>query len=151
LEFTENDVEMAHQDTSDWIDEDELDATLTAAPPGEEGFFISHAGGEASLQQLFVDSLAERYVDTEIPHNAECSDHSYRKRHDFRKRQDRVERRMYQWQSQLPDLVDAYLQYQAHGPGMCHGEVDMPGQWHLKVIDFASTFLIQSFLIRTCH
>ena len=56
---------------------------------------------------------------------------------------------MHQWQSQLPDLVDAYLQYQAHGPGIC--EADVPGQWHLQVIDFASTFLIQSFLIQTCH
>ena len=36
---------------------------------------------------------------------------------------------MYQWQLQLPELVDAYLQYQAHGPVIC--EVDMAGQWHL--------------------
>ena len=57
---------MADHDASNWIDEDDLDMTLAAAPPGEEGFFISHAGGEASLQQLFVESLAEQYVDTEI-------------------------------------------------------------------------------------
>ena len=146
LEFGENDVDM---DASNWIDEDELDTTLTAAPPGEEGFFISHAGGEVSLQQLFVESLAEPYVDTEIHHNAESPNHSYRKRHDFRTRQDRVERQMNQWQLQLPHLVDAYLQYQAHGPQIC--EAEMPGQWPLQVIDFASTFLTQSFLIRTCH
>ena len=58
---------MANHDASNWIDkDDDLDTTLAAAPPGEEGFFISHAGGEASLQQLFVESLAEQYVDTEI-------------------------------------------------------------------------------------
>jgi hypothetical protein len=140
LEFAENDVEMGDQDDSNWIDEDELAPTLAAAPPGEEGFFISHAGGEASLQQLFVESLGEQYVDKEIQQNAESPDHSYRKRHDFRTRRDRVERQMYQWQSQLPDLVDAYLQYQAHGPGIC--EADMPGQWHIQVIDFASTSII---------
>jgi hypothetical protein len=66
LEFAENDINMTDQDDSNWIDVDELDSTLAAAPPGEEGFFISHAGGEASLQQLFVESLAEQYVDTEI-------------------------------------------------------------------------------------
>ena len=57
---------MADHDVSNWIDKDDLDTTLAAAPPGEEGFFISHAGGEASLQQLFVESLAEQYIDTEI-------------------------------------------------------------------------------------
>ena len=57
---------MANHDTSNWIDEDDLDMTLAAAPPGEECFFISHAGGEALLQQLFVESLAEQYVNTEI-------------------------------------------------------------------------------------
>ena len=55
LEFAENDVNMADLDDSNWIDEDELDPTLAAAPPGEEGFFISYAGGEASLQGLFID------------------------------------------------------------------------------------------------
>ena len=141
---------MANEDDSNWIDDDEFDTTLAAAPPGEEGFFISHAGGEASLQQLFVESLAERYVDPEIPHNAECTDHSYRKRHDFRTRQDRVERQMYLWQLQLPNLVDAYLQYQAHGShgsGVC--EADKPGQWDLQVIDFASMYVIPS--IQICH
>jgi hypothetical protein len=46
LENVENDVDMTDLDASNWIDEDELDPTLAAAPPGEEGFFISHAGGE---------------------------------------------------------------------------------------------------------
>ena len=57
---------MADHDASNWIDEDDLNMTLTVAPPGEEVFFISHAGGEASLQQLFVESLAEQYINTEI-------------------------------------------------------------------------------------
>lgn len=95
LEFAENDVEMANEDDSNWIDDDEFNPMLMAAPPGEEGFFISHAGGEAMFQQLFIESLAEQYVDTEIPHNAESTDHSYRKHHDFCMRQDRVERQMF--------------------------------------------------------
>lgn len=62
LESTENDVEMYDQDASNWIDEDDLNSTLAAPPPGEEGFFLSHAGGESSLQQIFIESMAERYV-----------------------------------------------------------------------------------------
>ena len=56
---------MADHNTSNWIDKDDLDTMLAAAPLGEEGFFISH-GGEALLQQLFVESLAEQYVNIEI-------------------------------------------------------------------------------------
>ena len=62
LESTENDVKMYDQDASNWIDEDDLNSTLAAPPPGEEGFFLSHAGGESSLQQIFIESMAERYV-----------------------------------------------------------------------------------------
>ena len=61
LELTENDIEMGDLDASNWIDEDDLDTTLAAPPPGEEGFFLSHEGGESSLQQIFVESMAERY------------------------------------------------------------------------------------------
>jgi len=61
LESTENDVEMDDFDASNWIDEDDLGTTLAAPPPGEEGFFISHARGEASLQQIFVESMVEWY------------------------------------------------------------------------------------------
>jgi hypothetical protein len=61
LESTENDFEMGDPDASNWIDEDDLDTTLAAPPPGEEGFFLSHEGGESSLQQIFVESMAERY------------------------------------------------------------------------------------------
>ena len=74
---------MANEDDFNWIDDDEFNMTLATAPPGEEGFFISHAGGEASLQQLFIESLAKQYVNTEIPHDAESTDQSYRKHHDF--------------------------------------------------------------------
>jgi hypothetical protein len=63
LESTENDVEMDDLDASNsgWMDEDDLGTTLAAPPPGKEGFFVSHAGGEASLQQIFVESMAEQY------------------------------------------------------------------------------------------
>ena len=60
LEATENDVDMDDRDASNWIDEEDLGTTLAVPPPGEEGFFLSHAGGESSLQQIFVESMAER-------------------------------------------------------------------------------------------
>ena len=61
LESTEKDIEMVDPDASNWIDEEDLDTTLAAPPPGEEGFFLSHAGGESFLQQIFIESMAERY------------------------------------------------------------------------------------------
>ena len=61
-----------------------------------------------------------------------------RKRHDFRTRQDRVERRMQQWSVQLPDLVDAYLSFKAYGPRISHPED--PGRWHIEVINLESEY-----------
>lgn len=42
-----------------WEDEG---VVLAVPPPGEKGFFLSHAGGESMLQQIFVDSLSKQYA-----------------------------------------------------------------------------------------
>ncbi|PPQ92117.1 LOW QUALITY PROTEIN: hypothetical protein CVT25_007973 [Psilocybe cyanescens] len=51
---TENDIDMANE----WIDEE--DAAFSRPPPGDEGFFSSHAGGEVQLQDVFLDTLAKQ-------------------------------------------------------------------------------------------
>ena len=51
----ENDVNM---DDPAWVYEDS--PALMQPPPGEEGFFSSHAGGETRLQDLFLDTLSEQ-------------------------------------------------------------------------------------------
>ena len=54
-------MELAGGDDG-WEDDNDADVMLAMPPPGEEGFFISHAGGESTLQQIFVDSLSKRYA-----------------------------------------------------------------------------------------
>lgn len=54
-------MELAGGDDG-WEDDNDADVMLAVPPPGEEGFFISHAGGESTLQQIFVDSLSKRYA-----------------------------------------------------------------------------------------
>lgn len=55
---------------------------------------------------------------------------------------------MQQWQSQLPDLVDAYLIFIANGAKA--SEPDTPETWNLQVINFECKFLILIFP-GTCH
>ena len=63
LYLSENDVNMELAGGDDgWEDDNDADVMLAVPPPGEEGFFISHAGGESTLQQIFVDSLSKRYA-----------------------------------------------------------------------------------------
>lgn len=60
LDLNENDVEMGLAGEDDlWEDEG---VVLAVPPPGEEGFFLSHAGGKSTLQQIFVDSLSKWYA-----------------------------------------------------------------------------------------
>jgi hypothetical protein len=54
LIFHENDVDMSDPA---WVDEGQA---FFQPPPGEEGFFSSHAGGEVQLQDLLLDTLAEQ-------------------------------------------------------------------------------------------
>ena len=44
----------------EWVEEGHV--AFVQPPPGEEGFFSSHAGGEVQLQDLFLDTLAEQCV-----------------------------------------------------------------------------------------
>ena len=61
--LSENDVNMELAGGDDaWEDDNDADAMLAMPPPGEEGFFISNAGGESTLQQIFVDSMSKRYT-----------------------------------------------------------------------------------------
>lgn len=53
LNAVENDVDMTEGDDGEWVDEEDI--ALRRAPPGEEAFFQSHAGGEARLQELMLD------------------------------------------------------------------------------------------------
>ena len=61
--MSENDVnmELAGGDNG-WEDDNDADVMLAVPPPREEGFFISHAGGESTLQQIFIDSLSKWYA-----------------------------------------------------------------------------------------
>ena len=45
---------------------------------------------------------------------------------------------MDQWKTQLPDLVEAFLAFKAHGPLV--SEPNDAGRWHIEVIDIESTY-----------
>ena len=61
LNMNENNVEMGLAGDDTWEDVDDVDVMLSMPPPGEEGFFLSHAGGESTLQQIFIDSMSKWY------------------------------------------------------------------------------------------
>ena len=49
---------------------------------------------------------------------------------------------MLQWRTQLPDLVDAFLLFKAHGPHISQAEDS--GRWHIEVINIESTYCIRN-------
>lgn len=51
--FESESQQSAHDPDSDWDDEE--DVALSTLPPGEEGFYNSHQGGEAILSNLIED------------------------------------------------------------------------------------------------
>ena len=57
IHVSESRQEDAHDLDSDWDDEEEIG--LSTLPPGEEGFYNSHQGGEAILNNL-VDDMTSR-------------------------------------------------------------------------------------------
>jgi hypothetical protein len=63
LKGNENDYEMGLDGDDAWEDVEDADVMLSIPPPGEEGLFLSHAGGESTLQQIFEDSMSKRYRD----------------------------------------------------------------------------------------
>jgi hypothetical protein len=62
LDGAQNDINMELDGDDAWEDVNHEDVVLSVPPPGEEGFFLSHAGGETVLQQIFVDSLSKWYA-----------------------------------------------------------------------------------------
>ena len=61
LSMNKNDIDIDLIRDGTWEDIDDADVTLSVPPPGEEGFFLSHAGGEFTLQQMFIDSMSKWY------------------------------------------------------------------------------------------
>jgi len=47
---------------------------------------------------------------------------------------------MHQWREQLPDLVDAFLSFKAHGP--CVSEPEDAGRWQIEVVNIESMYQI---------
>ncbi|EPQ55524.1 hypothetical protein GLOTRDRAFT_75671 [Gloeophyllum trabeum ATCC 11539] len=72
------------------------DAAFNTMPPGEEGFDLSHEGGEHEVFEEFVHHLQNI---TGV------------RRVDYRDRRNRVELRTTQWNEQIDVLVNAYLEY----------------------------------------
>ncbi|KAK7052792.1 hypothetical protein R3P38DRAFT_3306380 [Favolaschia claudopus] len=96
-------------------------AALRTLPPGEEGYLHSHAGKEATFQQIF--------------------DKCKPGRGDPRRRANRVQIMIDSWRQQLPWLVDAYLELKDRGP------LPHPGDngWKIEVIGL-DEYGLHSFL-----
>ncbi|KAG1737235.1 hypothetical protein EDB19DRAFT_1637253 [Suillus lakei] len=83
----------------------DIDDEPYTAPPGKEGFDISHEGGEYEV----FEGLSEQVASLSHIHYV-----------DPRMRCDCIELQSEQWHSQIDQLVDAYLDYHLrdHGDGM---------------------------------
>ncbi|KZT18099.1 hypothetical protein NEOLEDRAFT_1080998 [Neolentinus lepideus HHB14362 ss-1] len=92
-------------------------------PPGEEGFDLSHAGGEHEVFEEFAYRLAgPKYLD-------------------HRDRHDRVELRNIQWAEQYTDLVDAYLVYGLHEcDGLVSEDMAVEGESNEFAIEVVDIF-----------
>ncbi|KAJ6530410.1 hypothetical protein DFH09DRAFT_1093639 [Mycena vulgaris] len=98
---------LGEPDDDEWVD---VPTGIHAFPPGEEAIPQSHAGGEAIMHQIMEGMRPGRG--------------------DPRTRSFRVQKQVNAWQSQLPLLVDAYLQYKNIGA------VKTAGIWPLNVVGF---------------
>ncbi|KAJ6456851.1 hypothetical protein C8R45DRAFT_1110650 [Mycena sanguinolenta] len=81
-------------------------------PPGEEAVLQSHAGGEAIMHQLMEGMR---------PGRGDPWTRAYR-----------IQKQVDAWQSQLPLLTDAYLQYKDIGAVETEGD----GRWPLNIVGF---------------
>jgi hypothetical protein len=54
-------AEKENDNVSGWEDIEGEDAGLFTLPPGEEGLYHSHAGGETIFQQI-IDGIEPQYV-----------------------------------------------------------------------------------------
>ncbi|KAJ6550320.1 hypothetical protein B0H19DRAFT_1298878 [Mycena capillaripes] len=94
--------------STDWQENDSDDEeALQRLPPGEEGYYHSHAGKEAIFQEIF------------------------NKRGDPRRRAHRVQTIIDSWKQQIPYLVDAYLTFKRDGPINSQAT---PGGWEIEII-----------------
>ncbi|KAJ6594083.1 hypothetical protein B0H19DRAFT_1012094 [Mycena capillaripes] len=107
----DHDIEMPDAPDSystDWQENDSDDEeALQRLPPGEEGYYHSHAGKEAIFQEIF------------------------NKRGDPRRRAHRVQTIIDSWKQQIPYLVDAYLTFKRDGPINSQAT---PGGWEIEII-----------------
>jgi hypothetical protein len=98
-------------------DNDVVAPVLDSIPPGDEGFGISHEGGEYQILEDFANGIGDsdyRYVYLfSIKFYSLCS----RKRFDDRNRRNRIDLRNNAWETQLDMLVDAYLRHQFQSDG----------------------------------
>jgi hypothetical protein len=98
-------------------------------PPGEEAGYMSHAGGESILHRV-MEGVRPGYV---VISDSYRSVLILRRRGDPRTRSMRVQKQVDSWTTQMPLLVEAYLQYKNLGPI----SVDTQGLvWPLTVIGF---------------
>ncbi|KAJ7705828.1 hypothetical protein B0H14DRAFT_2647203, partial [Mycena olivaceomarginata] len=95
-------------------------------PPGEEAVLQSHAGGGGNYAP--DDGGSPTWVRAPLfPYSSLLNSPS---RGDPRTRSFRVQKQVDMWQSQLPLLVDAYLQYKDVGPA------EMVEEWPLLCVGF---------------
>ncbi|KDQ55223.1 hypothetical protein JAAARDRAFT_344870, partial [Jaapia argillacea MUCL 33604] len=73
------------------------DPAFNTMPPGEEGFGLSHEGGEHEVFEDFAQTLADIT--------------GVRRRVDDRDRRRRVDIRNSDWERQFEELADAYLEF----------------------------------------
>ncbi|KAJ7438546.1 hypothetical protein B0H11DRAFT_1935169 [Mycena galericulata] len=100
----------------DWegADSGEDDA-LMQLPPGEEGMLQSHAGQDATFDDVMA-GVRPGF------------------RGDLRIRDDRVQKIVDAWTRQMPALIDAYLDLKAHGP--LETPANMSGAWSVSALGF---------------
>ncbi|TDL13405.1 hypothetical protein BD410DRAFT_810579 [Rickenella mellea] len=80
------------------IEDDGYSVAFQTIPPGDEGYGLSHEGGEHEVFEGFAEDLSKW---TGI------------RRKDTRSRRDRLKISVEQWNDQMESLVDAYLEYNA--------------------------------------
>ncbi|KAJ7143242.1 hypothetical protein C8R46DRAFT_1233018 [Mycena filopes] len=110
-ELLGNDIDMPN---SDWVDiSDDDEEGLRHLPPGEEGMLLSHAGQDATFQQVLQGVRPGRG--------------------DLRLRGDRVQKVVDSWTRQLPALLDAYLEFKSNKARTSN---DVAGAWSIEVLGF---------------
>ncbi|OBZ67902.1 hypothetical protein A0H81_12134 [Grifola frondosa] len=109
------------------------DPLFCSLPPGEEAMFMSHAGGEEQLCRDIFETV-----------------NGDRKRKDTRTRRDRTLLRNKEWEGQLADLVQAYMDWKAGRN--CHAsDSDVPG-WDMFVVHFFDNSVVRFYpLSSTAH